>query len=147
MKFPVLIAFFVLTLAALPVPAQDAGAAAQKFENESEFYPLGVPVEKIYNHPKGYIVRYRRGAFDMATAYLPLEWFASTEGKAGKGEIVYLRSGNNVPRLVAYYKGGEFSHVRLYVHPNRHHESWGLARVPAEVDGKFENQDDFKLQF
>ncbi|MDR0709923.1 MAG: hypothetical protein LBF77_07645 [Spirochaetaceae bacterium] len=150
MKFPVLIVFFVLTLTVFPVSAQDAGPAAQKYENESEFYPIGVPVEKIYNYPKGYIVQYRRGAFDMATAYLPLEWFAGTEGKGGKGgkgEIVNLRSKNTVPRLVAYYKGGEFSHVRLYVHPNRYHESWGLARVSAELDGKFENQDNFRLQF
>jgi hypothetical protein len=144
MKFRVLITFFVLMGAAFPVPAQEAGSSAKKYENESEFYPVSVPVEKIYNYPKGYIVRYRRGPLETVNAYLPLEWFTDT---SGRGEILRLGTRNAQPRLVVYYKGGEFSHVRLYVHPNPHHITWGLVRPSENLDREFENQEGLKLKF
>jgi hypothetical protein len=146
MKFRILAALFALILTALPVTAQDAdsGSSSQKYKNESEYYPVFVQVEKVYNYPKGYIVSYRKGPFQMANAYLPIEWF---KGASAKGQIVRQGSANTWPRLVIYYKNGEFSHVRLYVHQNRNHETWGVARASAELDSKFENVEDLKLEF
>jgi hypothetical protein len=146
MKVRIFAAFSALILAAFPVPAQDAaaGSSSQKYRNESEYYPVFVHVDKIYNYSKGYIVSYRKGPLDMANAYLPLAWFT---GPASKGEIVRQGTANAWPRLVVYYKNGEFSHVRLYVHKNRNHETWGVARTSEELDSKFENVEDLKLEF
>jgi hypothetical protein len=146
MKFRILATLFALILTALPVAAQDAdsGSSPQKYTNESEYYPVFVQVEKIYNYSKGYIVSYRKGPFQMANAYLPIEWF---RGTSGKGHIVRQGSANTWPRLVVYYKNGEFSHLRLYVHRDRNHETWGVARASAELDSKFENVEDIKLEF
>ncbi|MDR0451855.1 MAG: hypothetical protein LBH15_02305 [Treponema sp.] len=146
MKFRVLVTLFALALAAFPALAQetDSGSSSKKFENESEYYPVFVQVEKVYNYAKGYIVTYRKGPFQMANAYLPLEWFSGT---SGKGEILRQGAGNAWPRLVVYYKGGEMSHVRLYVHRDRNHETWGVARASRELDSKFENVEDLKLEF
>ncbi|MDR1351650.1 MAG: hypothetical protein LBK05_00080 [Treponema sp.] len=146
MKFRVFVVFFALALAAFPVLAQetDSGSSARQFKNESEYYPVFVQVEKVYNYSKGYIVVYRKGPFQMANTYLPLEWF---NGASGKGEVVRQGTGNAWPRLVVYYKGGEFSHVRLYVHRDRNHETWGVARASKELDSKFENVEEPKLEF
>jgi hypothetical protein len=146
MKVRILITFFAVILAVFPAAAQDAdsGSSSKKYENESEYYPVFVQVEKVYNYSKGYIVRYRKGPFQMANAYLPIEWF---KGTSGKGQIVRQGSANTWPRLVVYYKDGEFSHVRLYVHRDRNHETWGVARASDELDGKFENVDEPKLEF
>jgi hypothetical protein len=146
MKVRILVTFFALILAVFPVLAQeaDSGSSAKKYKNESEYYPVFVQVEKIYNYSKGYIVSYRRGPFQRANAYLPIEWFA---GDSGKGEIVRQGSASTWPRLVVYYKNGEFSHVRLYVHRDRNHQTWGVARASGELDSKFENVEDLKLEF
>jgi hypothetical protein len=147
MKFRILATLFILILTSFPVVAQETGNSAVSYrdlENESEFYPVFVQLEKVYNYDKGYIVRYRKGPFQMANAYLPLEWF---KGPARKGEVIYQGSGNVWPRLVVYYKGGEFSHVRLYVHRDRNHKTWDVARTSQELDSKFENVEGIKLEF
>ncbi|MDR1412170.1 MAG: hypothetical protein LBI91_08185 [Spirochaetaceae bacterium] len=146
MKFRVLVTLFILILTVFPALAQetDSGSSSKKFENESEYYPVFVQVEKVYNYSKGYIVVYRKGPFQMANAYLPLEWF---NGASGKGEVVRQGSANTWPRLVVYYKDGELSHVRLYVHRDRNHETWGVARASKELDSKFENVENLKLEF
>ena len=146
MKSRILITFFVLISIAFPALAQetDSGSSSKKYENESEYYPVFVQVEKIYNYSKGYIVRYRKGPFQMAHTYLPIEWF---RGTSAKGQVVRQGSANTWPRLVVYYKDGEFSHLRLYVHRDRNHETWGVARASDELDSKFENVEDVKLEF
>ncbi|MDR2052476.1 MAG: hypothetical protein LBP80_03600 [Treponema sp.] len=146
MKVRILITLFAVALAVFPIPAQeaDSGSSSKKYKNESEFYPVFVQVEKIYNYPKGYIIRYRKGPFQMANAYLPIEWF---KGASAKGELVRQGSANTWPRLVVYYKDGELSHLRLYVHRDRNHETWGVVRASSELDSKFENVEDIKLEF
>jgi hypothetical protein len=146
MRSRVLVALFVLVLSVFPVFAQDAENSGKsgKFKNESEYYPVFVQVDKVYNYSKGYIVTYRKGPFQTANAYLPVEWF---RGSANKGEVIRQGAGATWPRLVVYYKNGEFSHVRLYVHRDRNHETWGVARSSAALDSKFENVEDIKLEF
>jgi hypothetical protein len=146
MKVRILVAFFALTLAAFPVLAQEAEAesSSKKYKNESEYYPVFVQLEKVYNYSKGYVVTYRKGPLQMANAYLPMEWFTGT---SSKGQVVRQGSANTWPRLVVYYKDGKFSHLRLYVHRDRNHQTWGVARTSDELDAKFENVEDVKLEF
>jgi hypothetical protein len=125
--------------AAAPVYAQTISK-----EHESEYFYTTIPVERIYPYRKGYIVQYRKGVNEMARVYLPQEWFTDT---GGKGELVTLPKGKNWPYLVVYYKEGEFSHLRLYVHWLKNHETWGHVPQNVNIDDRFENVDTIKLEF
>jgi hypothetical protein len=128
----------VLLIAGLPVFAQNS----QK-ENESEYYYKNISLERIYPYRNGYVVQYRKGV-QMAQAYLPMEWFSSS---AGRGEIITLPKGTAWPSLTVYYKNGEFSHVRLYVHHSASHQTWGTVPQTVNIDSRFENVEDLRLSY
>ncbi|MDR0456115.1 MAG: hypothetical protein LBH20_05480 [Treponema sp.] len=121
-----------------PIFAQDS----QK-DKDSEYYYKNVSLEKIYPYRNGYVVQYRRG-ISMDKVYLPMSWFSSS---AGKGEIVTLPQGKAWPSLSVYYKNGEFSHVRLYVHHLPSHQTWGVIPQNVNLDSSFENIEDLRLKF
>ena len=132
-----------------------------------DIYYINVPVEKVYPSGKGYIVQYMKNTGKMATVGLPNEWFiypkaansqpdASTAAAslqyiaAGRAEIVILPPGKNWPTLTVFYKNGEFSHVRLYVHREKSHPTWG--NVPQGADAGryskyFESTDTIKIEY
>jgi hypothetical protein len=125
----------------MPLAAQDNSSADDK---KSEYYYVNVPLEKVYPYRKGYVVLYRKGVNQLAQAYLPLEWFTAT---AGKGDLIRIGSGTSWPYLSIYYKDGAFSHVRLYVRKEAGHETWGNIPLNINIDDRFENVDDLKLEF
>jgi hypothetical protein len=113
-------------------------------EHTSEYFYVNVPLEKIYPYEKGYVVTYRKGVNQMARTYLPMDWFSEA---AGKGDLVTLPRGKNWPSLTVYYKAGEFSHVRLYIHPVKSHESWGNIPLNDNIDDRFEDVETIKIEF
>ncbi|MDR1106215.1 MAG: hypothetical protein LBL44_07645 [Treponema sp.] len=125
--------------AALPLFAQTISEG-----KESEYFYVHVNIEKIYAYRKGYVVLYRKGVNQMAQAYLPLEWFTEV---AGKGELVSLQAPTAWPYMTVYYKSGEFDHVKLYVRKARAHETWGIVPLHVNIDDKFENITDVRLEF
>jgi hypothetical protein len=129
----------VLYLSSAPLFAQEISK-----EHTSEYFYVNVPLEKIYPYDKGYVVTYRKGVNQLTQAYLPLEWFTEA---AGKGELVVLPPGTNWPSLTVYYKAGEFSHVRLYIHRLKSHETWGNIPLNVNIDDRFENVDTITLEF
>jgi hypothetical protein len=133
------IALFILAIFAAPVFAQAVTA-----ENESEFYYVTVQLEKIYPTRYGYILNYRRGIGNLATITLPDQWFTFAGSKA---ELVTLPSGTNWPYLTIYYKNGEFSHARLYVHPWKGHSTWGNIPLSVDVSGLFDPDQDLRIQY
>jgi hypothetical protein len=140
-KFLVLLILAAVFGGIMPVIAQQNTQPANK---GSEYYYVNVPVEKIYPYRKGYVVAYRKGVNQLSRAYLPMEWFTDA---AGKGELIYMGSGTSWPYLTVYYKNGEFSHVRLYVRRDRGHSTWGNVPLSVNIDDRFENIEDFKLEF
>ncbi|MDR2069131.1 MAG: hypothetical protein LBP71_04615 [Spirochaetaceae bacterium] len=140
-KFLVLLILGAVLGGVLPMSAQQNTPAAN---NESEYYYVNVPLEKIYPYRKGYVVAYRKGVNQLARAYLPIEWFTDA---AGKGDLIYMNSGTSWPYLAVYYKNGEFSHVRLYVRKDRGHSTWGNIPLSVNIDDRFENVDGLKLEF
>jgi len=113
-------------------------------EQQSEYYYKNISLEKIYPYRNGYIVQYRRGINTIDKAYLPMAWFTNS---AGKGEIVTLPQGKAWPSLSIYYKNGEFSHVRLYVHRLQTHQTWGVIPQGVNIDSSFENVEELKLKY
>ncbi|MDR2630217.1 MAG: hypothetical protein LBC60_04775 [Spirochaetaceae bacterium] len=140
-KFLVMLILAAVFGGVVSVMAQQNAPAAN---NESEYYYVNVPLEKVYPYRKGYIVSYRKGVNGIARAYLPIEWFTEA---AGKGELIYMPSGTSWPYLAVYYKDGAFSHVRLYVRKDRGHSTWGNVPLSVNIDDRFENVEDLKLEF
>jgi len=132
--------FTVLLAAGSPIFAQTGKVRA----TDSEYYYKNVALEKIYPYDAGYAVQYRRGLNRLEMAYLPIEWFTTA---AGKGEIITLPAGKAWPSLSVYYKNGEFSHVRLYVHHVASHQTWGTIPQNVNIDDRFANVEDFRLKF
>ncbi|GHT84545.1 hypothetical protein FACS1894137_07720 [Spirochaetia bacterium] len=126
-----------------PLMAQQEPAASSG-GNTAETYAVTISVERVYPYRKGYIVKYRKGINQTADAYLPLEWF---RGVAAKAELVQMGSGKDWPHMTVFYKNGAFDHLRLYVRKNRGHESWGNVPLSVNVDERFENVEDLKLEF
>ena len=133
--------FAVLLTAGSPIFAQTQN---RQPENDSEFYYKNVSLEKIYPYRNGYVVQYRRGINGIGRAYLPMAWFTDS---AGKGEIVTLPAGTAWPSLSVYYKNGEFSHVRLYIHHSSSHQTWGTIPQNVNIDDRFEGVEELNLQY
>jgi hypothetical protein len=127
-------AVFIPLLAAEEIPQ----------DKQSEFYYVSVPLEKVYAYRRGYVIQYRKGVNQMATAYIPIEWFSGTDGKA---DLIKIGSGAYWPHLTIYYKAGELSHIRLYVRREPGHETWGMIPAGVNIDDRFENMDSLKLEF
>ena len=130
--------FAVLIAAGSPIFAQKIPEG-----KESEFYYVNVSLEKIWPYRAGYIVQYRKGLYQFGRAYLPSEWFTNT---AGKGEIITLPKGNAWPSMTVYYKNGEFSHVRLYIHRWNSHQTWGSVPQNINIDSNFDNIETIRLE-
>ena len=118
--------------------------AQNELKNESEYYYINVPIEKIYAYKEGYIVLYRKGVNQMARTYLPYNWFTDI---GGVGEAIMIGSGTEWPSMSVYYKNGEFSHVRLRLRRARAHESWGVVPLTVNLDEHFRDVEDVKLEF
>lgn len=90
---------------------------------KTDMYYKNVPIEKIYQCNLGYVILYRKGTNQLGTISIPNEWFTEA---AGRAEMMNLPNGPDWPTMSVFYKAGEFSHVRIYVHRIRTHASWGL---------------------
>jgi hypothetical protein len=117
--------------------------STQNEADESDYYYVSVPIEKIYAHREGYIVYYRVRTFQYACAYIPIEWFSNPTGKA---DMVITGSGSVWPNMAVYYKAGVFDHVRLTVRRDRSHETWMAASMYMDTGDSF-NVNEIQLEF
>ena len=138
-KLIVTVVLLSVLAAASPVFAQTV-----KEENQSEYYYVNVPVERIHLYRAGYVVQYRKGINKVGTVYLPHEWFTSA---ATKGELVMLPRGAEWPTMTVFYKAGEFSHVRLYAHRWRGHSTWSVVPPNVNIDDRFKDVDTLEIEF
>ena len=139
----------IILLAVLVIFAAGSSFFAEQSKSkskykESEYYYYNVSIEKIYSYRLGYVVVYRKGVNQMARSYLPGDWFTDI---GGKGEIVGLRSGHEWPSMTVYYKGEEFSHVRLKLRRDRSHVTWGVVPLNINIDDFFQDIEDVNLEF
>ena len=131
---------FICIAIALPVFAQPTISE----NNKSEFYYVNVWVEKVYPSNIGYIVMYRQGVNKIGTVGIPNEWFTDA---AGRADLIALPGGKNWPSMTIFYKNGEFSHIRLYVHREKSHTTWGSVPMAADLSRFFEDTDNFSIEF
>ncbi|MCL1931578.1 MAG: hypothetical protein FWF55_07150 [Treponema sp.] len=139
-KLVFFVVFTVILAAGSPVFAQQT----DRKKHDSEYYYKNVTLERIYPYRNGYLIQYRRGLNRIEKGYIPMEWFTDS---AGRGEIITLPKGKAWPSLSVYYKNGEFSHVRLYVHHLASHETWGTIPQNVNMDSQFEGIERFDFKF
>ncbi len=113
------------------------GIFAQRFENESEYYPKTFAIESIYSHALGYRVDYIRQDYSIDTLWLPAEWFKSADSV---GQIAYGK-GVIYPYMTLFYKNGQLDHFRLYLQENKSHPSWKLLKSGVDHSDKFPSPD------
>jgi len=131
---------FVLIIAALAIPA----FAQYSSGSGGDMYYINVPVERVYLAYEGYLIQYRNGANTLGTIGIPYEWFTDS---ASRAEIMKTPPGRDWPSMSVFYKDGEFSHVRLYVHRTRSHITWSVVPMGVDVSGHFREPESFRLEF
>ena len=128
----------VLVFLALIVPV----FAQSDTEELPDLYYINVPIERIFPSVDGYIIQYRSSSAIIATIGVPIEWFTDA---AGRAEIVRLQSGWDWPTMSIFYSNGEFSHVRLYVHRSKAHQTWGNIPQGSDVNRFFGDRESFNI--
>jgi hypothetical protein len=117
---------------------------AQNIADSETLYYINVPVEKVFPSREGYVVRYRSASSMIATVGIPNDWFTDA---AGSAELVRLPTASDWPTMTIFYKGGKFSHVRLYVHPAKSHLTWGNIPQGIDVSRFFTDKESFKIEY
>jgi len=113
-------------------------------KNNPNVYYINVPVEKIWLAGKGYIIQYRKSTTQLGTVGVPYDWFTSPDSSA---ELVRLPKGTNWPNMSVFYIDGKFSHVRLYMHWQKSHQTMGVTPLGADVSRHFVEKDAFKFEY
>jgi len=134
----IFVVLFILAVIS-PIFAQNNSAS------ESDMYCINVDIEKIYPSSSGYIVQYqKKSSVGIGTVGIPIEWFVDA---AGKAEYLNLPRGKNWPSMSVFFNNGEFSHVRLYVHRVKSHQTWGNIPMGMDVSRHFRNPDTLDIDF
>jgi len=116
---------------------------AQNTPRDGGLYCLNVPVERIFPTKDGYIIMYRSSTI-IDTIGLPNDWFSFSGGKA---EMVQLADAGDWPSMTVFYRDGEFSHVKLYVHRAKSHHTWGSLPTGTDVSRYFQDQETLNFRF
>ena len=113
--------------------------AAAAVAETSEYFYKTIPITKVYPHRDGFRIVYRRSNMELSVLYVPDDWFQFTpgEGQRGKGELVIAKN-PSYPYMSIFWKNGEFSHIRLYLHENKQDISWGDLDNPESYADKFD---------
>ncbi|MDR0600486.1 MAG: hypothetical protein LBG84_10480 [Treponema sp.] len=135
---PVFAVFVILGVSRLE--AQQSWGPA----NTSELYYVTVHVEKVYPARLGYMVVYRVGVNQVATAYVPYTWFHGTDKKAA---LIQYGDGQHRASMSIYYKEKAFHLVKLYVPKRPSDLAWGSLLPGTNLDDRFEGVEEIKLGY
>ena len=115
---------------------------SQKIE-EADVYYVNVQILKIFVHPKGYYVIYRKSGLKHDEVFIPSEWLNPSDGR-GKMELVNTRIN---PYLSFYIKDGKFDHIKIAAPKDLTSPVWGTLKYPADYDSKFAGVESLELKF
>lgn len=109
------------------------------WSQELDLFVKTVPIYKVYNHKKGFVIVYEKQNMDLHRTFIPYNWFRVSEDETGKlrGEVLYGNS-PEYPYMSIFWDGGEFSHVRLFLQKTRTDDSWSVLDNPNLYDNSFD---------
>ncbi len=139
MKKPSWKFIFVLIIFAFLI----VGSAFAAKTEEADIYYVNARIIKIYSHPKGYYVVYKRAGLKKGEVFIPAEWFAAADGRA-----TITRVNTRVaPYLSFFIRDGKFERVKVSAAQDLRHPTWGTLKVPKKYDEKFEGVEALELKF
>ena len=109
---------------------------------ESPYFVKTMPLITVYSHKDGYKILYRNPKMEYSSFYVPMDWFG---GAASKAELIYGDS-EAYPYFSIFWKDGAFDHIRLYLHSDRTHRSWGDLDPTNDISGNFEGVESVELE-
>lgn len=112
-------------------------------QSEEGFYCRSINIDKVYPTSDGYIVVYLKNNLDYHTMYIPMEWVSEESGSLG--EVRYGR-GSAYPFISIFWSEGSFSYIRLSLHEDRRHSSWGSMNPYVDYSEKF-NISELQVEF
>ena len=110
---------------------------------EADVYYVNTQLLKIFPHPKGYYVIYRRAGLGTGEAYIPLEWFNPKENKA---DISFINTRIN-PYLSFFIRDGKCEYVRISTPKDIGSQIWGILPYPQQYNDKFDGVESLALEF
>ena len=110
---------------------------------EADVYYVHTQLLKIFSHPKGYYVIYRRAGLDTGEAFIPFEWFSPKENKA---DISFINTRIN-PYLAFFIRDGKCEYVRISTPKDIGSQVWGILPYPQQYDDKFDGVESLALEF
>ncbi|RKX79758.1 MAG: hypothetical protein DRP87_01835 [Spirochaetes bacterium] len=133
-----IIAFFAVTILSVLTVSLFADT------RESNLYVKSLHIVRVYPHKKGFQIVYRKNNMELREFYVPNDWF---KGAGSKGDLIW-GDGREFPYCSIFWKDGEFEHIRLYLHKDLNHESWGgILESNEQTDEMFENIETLDLDF
>ena len=137
MKKIIFLAVFLAVISPVFVFAQNNS------QDDSSFYYVNLPIERIFPSNKGYVIFYRTQT-GIATVGIPNSWFTMA---AGKANLVNLAAGADWPSMSVFYIDGEISHIRLYVQRHKGHRTWGIVPQGTDLSRYFSDEDTITIRF
>ncbi len=131
--------FFVLTIFAFLI----VGSAFATNTEEADVYYINVRIIKIFSHPKGYYVIYKRAGLKKGEVFIPFEWFAASDGRAKMTRV----NTRVAPYLSFFLRDGKFDHVKVAAPKLLTHPAWGTLKTPKDYNEKFEGVETLELKF
>jgi len=132
--------FFILCVVLFGAVSVCPLAAESK---EADVYYVHTQLLKIFPHPKGYYVIYRRAGLGTGEAFIPMEWFSPKENKA---DISFINSRVN-PYLSFFIRDGKCEYIRISTPSDRGTQVWGMLPYPQQYNEKFEGVESLALEF
>lgn len=96
---------------------------------------INVPVVKVYDHTKAYVVIYMKEGVSYGSTSIPKDWFKQGSSTR-KAQVKALPKGLD-PYLTICFEDGEFSFVYINMPASRMDSAWGVmngGKLPDEFD-------------
>lgn len=109
------------------------------FAEDSEYFVKSVPIAKVYTHNLGYRIVYQKSDLNFGVFYVPNRWLTMSDSgtEAPKAEL-FTGITPAYPYFSIFWKNGEFSHIRIYLHRSLSHISYGDLENPADFNDEFD---------
>ena len=133
-RYFVLCVLFFGAVSVIPLTAES---------KEAGVYYVHTQLLKIFPHPKGYYVIYRRANLGTGEAFIPLEWFSPKENKA---DISFINTRVN-PYLSFFIRDGKCEYIRISTPKDIGSQIWGLLPNPQQYNEKFDGIESLALEF
>lgn len=103
-------------------------------ENWTDISYESIPVYKVLESPKAFVVIYQKGKYGVGQTSIPKAWVHGNKENPAKLKMRATVGGKMKPFISVVKKGGEFKYVILTMPANKANSAWGVLGNDAKVD-------------